>query len=67
MPDGMSGYDLARQLQAEQPQLKVIYSSGYPGESTVRPSPLTEGANFLPKPYSPRKLAALLRKNLDSR
>ena len=64
MPDGVSGYELARQLQADQPQLKVIYTSGYSGNVADRRLTMVEGVNFLQKPYAPQKLAEALRKNL---
>jgi len=65
MPDGMTGYELARQLQADKPELRVIFTSGYNNELAGRRSNQIEGVNFLQKPYSPRKLAEALRKNLD--
>ena len=65
MPDGVSGGDLAKQLQADNSALKVIYSSGYSRELAGRDATLKEGLNFLPKPYTPEKLARLVRKCLD--
>jgi CheY-like chemotaxis protein len=65
MPGGLSGYELARQLLAEQPRLKVIYTSGYNGDLAGERPVLTDGVNFLQKPYAPQKLAEALRKNLD--
>jgi len=67
MPDGMTGYELARQLQDEKPELKVIYTSGYSGDLADKRLTMVEGVNFLQKPYAPRKLAEALRRNLDSR
>ena len=61
---GMTGFELARQLQAEQPELTVIFTSGYIGDLADQGVTLTEGENFLPKPYEPQKLAAIVRKNL---
>jgi CheY-like chemotaxis protein len=61
---GMTGFELARQLQSEQPALTIIYTSGYIGDLADQGVTLTEGVNFLPKPYEPRKLAAILRDNL---
>jgi signal transduction histidine kinase/CheY-like chemotaxis protein len=67
MPDGLTGYELARQLQLEKPTLKIIYTSGYSGELGDKRLTLEEGTNFLQKPYAPQKLAEALRKNLDLR
>ena len=64
MPDGMSGFDLASRLQAEKPELKVVFTSGYSARAGKGP-PLIEGENFLQKPYSPHKLAQTVRNCLD--
>ena len=64
MPDGMTGRQLARQLQSEKPALKVIYTSGYSAEAGDGP-PLLEGVNFLQKPYPSGKLAQTVRNCLD--
>ncbi len=65
MPDGMTGYELARQLHADRPRLKIIYTSGYSGNLADKRLTMEEGVNFLQKPYAPQKLAEALRKNLD--
>ena len=66
MPGGMMGTDLANELKRANPRLKVIYTTGYsPGIVRVQDS-LHEGVNFLPKPYSPGKLAEIVRKCLDT-
>jgi len=50
MPDGMTGRDLAEKLRAEQPALRVVYSSGYSGAVAGKNLVLKEGVNFLQKP-----------------
>jgi len=66
MPGGMMGTDVASELRRHNPRLKVIYTTGYsPGTAGIHSS-FREGVNFLPKPYSPTKLAVLIRKCLDS-
>jgi two-component system cell cycle sensor histidine kinase/response regulator CckA len=65
MPEGMTGGDLARQLIARQPQLKVIYTSGYSDEIMGNDTELPDGP-FLPKPYAAPKLAQLVRDCLDA-
>ena len=65
MPDGMNGYELARKLKASKPDLKVIYTSGYSGEVVGKGLELTEGVNFLQKPYVPQKLLQILQDNLN--
>ncbi len=62
---GASGLELAQQLLAERPQLKVIYTSGYSTELFASAQPLDEGRNYLPKPYLSAKLTALVRAVLE--
>src|SRR5437879_292790 len=52
MPGGTSGRELASQLQAGKPGLKVIYSSGYSDNVVSKHLHLAPGRNFLQKPYS---------------
>ena len=66
MPDGMTGKDLAQRLLQENPKLKVVYMSGYSAEVVGNDFPLTEGVNFLPKPFAAQKLAQIIRNRLDA-
>ncbi|MBI2948596.1 MAG: PAS domain S-box protein [Verrucomicrobia bacterium] len=66
MPEGLSGVDLAEQLHAAKPSLKVIFTSGYSQDAAGQRVVLEEGVNFLPKPYHPSKLAQIVRDCLDS-
>jgi len=66
MPDGMTGRELAERLQAEKPGLRVLYTSGYSAEVVGEDFVLTEGLNFLQKPYHARKLAEAVRRCLDA-
>jgi two-component system cell cycle sensor histidine kinase/response regulator CckA len=65
MPGGVSGRELARRLQEQKPGLKVIHTSGYSLELSDADSVLEEGLNFLPKPYTGSRLAAIVRECLD--
>jgi two-component system, cell cycle sensor histidine kinase and response regulator CckA len=56
MPEGMTGRDLAERLLAEEPALKVIFTSGYSAEILAANVSLQEGVNFLFKPFLPEKL-----------
>ena len=67
MPENMNGIELGRQLQADQPALKVIYTSGYTGNVEGRHTTLTEGVNFIRKPFKPEAIAEIIRKNLDGK
>jgi CheY-like chemotaxis protein len=67
MPKGMSGIDLARELQSRQPDLKVILSTGYSAELLQQGStPPVPGAAVLLKPYRPDSLLAAIRNTLDA-
>ncbi len=65
MPEGVSGLALAKQLKAERPDLKVIYTSGYSMDLFDNEQKLA-GFNFLPKPYHPQTLVKTIRDCLDS-
>lgn len=65
MPEGIMGGELASELVAKNPRLKVIYTSGYSPGLAGKEITLMQSRNFLPKPYSIYKLAQLVRKCLD--
>jgi|GEM_PF-616098 len=65
MPENMSGIELGRQLKTEKPELKVIYTSGYTGNVEGRQALLTEGVNFIRKPFKPEAIAEIIRNKLD--
>ncbi len=67
MPEGLSGRQLAEKLQAEDPGLKVIYTSGYSPGMAGKDIALLEGFNFLAKPYPPSRLALVVRECLDGK
>jgi Signal transduction histidine kinase len=66
MPKEMSGHELAQNLRALKPELKVIYTTGYSPEVGGCELDLVEGSNFLPKPYPPSKLVKIVRDCLNS-
>ncbi len=66
MPGGVSGHDLAQQLVAKKPTLKVIYTSGYSAEVFRGDFVLPERVAFLRKPYRAEELLAAVRQTLDS-
>lgn len=65
MPEGMSGRDLAKQLRARQPELKVIYTSGYSADIAAN-DPDLRGVPFLQKPYPGPQLIQLLHSCLSA-
>jgi DNA-binding NtrC family response regulator len=52
----MSGIELATQITAQRPGIKVLLMSGYPAGMLV----LNEGWHFLAKPFIPSQLRALV-------
>jgi len=66
LPDGLNGRELSKQLLQDNPNLKVIYTSGYSADIAGKGFVLTEGVNFIPKPYEAHKLAQTIRTKLDS-
>ncbi|HEX7571401.1 MAG TPA: ATP-binding protein, partial [Verrucomicrobiae bacterium] len=67
MPENLNGIELGRRLLAEKPSLKVIYTSGYTGNHEGRHTALTEGVNFIRKPFKPEAITKIIRKNLDKK
>jgi nitrogen-specific signal transduction histidine kinase/CheY-like chemotaxis protein len=65
MPAGMTGQQLARRLQQDQPDLKIIFTSGYSAEIAGRELQLRSGENFVQKPFAPYQLLEVVRKCLD--
>jgi CheY-like chemotaxis protein len=65
MPDGLTGRELARQLLAQEPSLKVVYSSGYDDDPEGTAFISRGTAAFLQKPYTPKKLIQTVRQCLD--
>jgi signal transduction histidine kinase/DNA-binding response OmpR family regulator len=66
MPGGINGRELAERLRKERPAVKIIYTSGYSPGMAGKDLGLMEGFNFLPKPYRPAKLTAMIRGCLDT-
>ena len=65
MPVGVSGQELAEQFQNQKPGLKLIYTSGYSVEAAAKSLELSDGINFLQKPYDADTLARTVRRSLD--
>ncbi|PYJ60916.1 MAG: hybrid sensor histidine kinase/response regulator [Verrucomicrobia bacterium] len=65
MPDGLTGRELAKQLLAQEPGLKVVYSSGYDDDPEGTAFISRGTAVFLQKPYTPKKLIQTVRQCLD--
>ena len=60
----MGGHDLANELSARRPGLKVLFVSGYTDDAVGR-GELQPGDAFLQKPIDPKMLARKVRQMLD--
>ena len=65
MPN-MGGKKLAELLKQKIPDLKIIYISGYAGETISQTGVLNNETIFMQKPFSSNELLQLLRTTLDS-
>jgi two-component system cell cycle sensor histidine kinase/response regulator CckA len=63
----MNGRELADQLLATRPGLKVLFTSGYPSDTVLRHGIAEARASFIEKPYLPDELARKVREILDER
>jgi two-component system cell cycle sensor histidine kinase/response regulator CckA len=61
----MTGRELAELLCAENPRLRVLYTSGYTENTIVHHGVVDGGIDFLPKPYVSTELARRVRELLD--
>ena len=64
LPD-MRGDQVAAELGALVPGLRVLYTSGYTENVIVDQGVIREGMDFVPKPFSPSQVAVAVRKVLD--
>jgi two-component system, cell cycle sensor histidine kinase and response regulator CckA len=63
---GMDGPEVARRIRALQPDLKVVFISGYPREEAATALAFDKTAEYLQKPFTPVQLTELLRRVLES-
>ena len=63
----MTGRELAELLCAQNPQLAVLYTSGYTENTIVHHGVVDSGIDFLAKPYIASDLARRVREILDRR
>jgi two-component system, cell cycle sensor histidine kinase and response regulator CckA len=65
MPE-MNGRELAELLVAEYPDLRVLFTSGYPADAVLRRGIAMAEAAFIEKPYPMEALAIKVREVLDA-
>ena len=61
----MDGKVMAEWLKISDPDLKVLFTSGYTDDAIVGHGVLEKGCEFLPKPYMPATLVRKVREILD--
>jgi len=66
LPD-FSGVELAKRLKSMQPDMKVLFMSGYTSSNIYQDGILESGAAFIQKPFSVVSLASKIREVLDSK
>ncbi|MBR0912100.1 ATP-binding protein [Bradyrhizobium japonicum] len=66
MAGGVNGRELAEQMVAARPSLRVLFTSGYAYDSLHAQGRATMGAPLLAKPYRKAELARMLRRSLDT-
>jgi signal transduction histidine kinase/ligand-binding sensor domain-containing protein len=68
MPEGVSGRELAEQMRAQRPNLKVVFISGYSPDVAGKDTEFIHrnGSRFLQKPVPPRELLQMVRHCLDA-
>lgn len=62
---GISGPELAIQVTAIRPELKVLYMSGYAAQAIVHHGELDADTFFIQKPFTPSSLSAKVREVLN--
>ncbi len=62
---GVSGRELAKRLTLRQPNMRVLYMSGYTFNVIAQGGMLEDGMAFLQKPFTPSTLAEKVREVLD--
>src|SRR5690606_27537272 len=66
MPGGMSGWDLAQEARKLAPEMRILFTSGYPSESLTGLGELGGEAAIVSKPYRLAELARRVREALDN-
>jgi two-component system, cell cycle sensor histidine kinase and response regulator CckA len=61
MPEGVDGVELAKRLQEKNPDLKVVFMSGYSAEALAKNIILPEGLTLAQKPFEPKFMLRMVR------
>jgi CheY-like chemotaxis protein len=66
MMPGMNGRELAEQLLAKQPSLRVVFMSGYNQDELLRKGISSQSVAFVPKPFTIQSLSSAVKAVLDA-
>ncbi|MGD0891866.1 MAG: PAS domain S-box protein [Terracidiphilus sp.] len=66
MPGGMNGVELVQKARALRPDLKIIYSSGFPAEALAERSMSLVDGPLLHKPYQRNEFTAIIHRVMDN-
>jgi CheY-like chemotaxis protein len=61
----MTGFDLAQKARARQPDLKIVYMSGFPDKALEKIRPINGSVPYLAKPFRAADLVARVRSVID--
>jgi PAS domain S-box-containing protein len=67
MPGGVNGWKLVEEARRIAPELRVLFTSGYPQEALTSRGQIDRDAHMLTKPYRKAELARRVREVLDER
>lgn len=62
---GIHGQELVTKLRETQPDLRILFMSGYTGDTVLANGVPQDAAHFIGKPFRPSALARLVREILD--
>ena len=65
LPGGMTGKDVACEVLKRQPDVRLLYTSGYAAGAMDEGGRIAKGGEFLSKPYPMKTLASRIRDILD--
>ncbi|MEX2381172.1 MAG: response regulator [Opitutales bacterium] len=65
LPDGITGPDLAQRLLTGNPDLRILFTSGYPLAAVSSAENMPRTFDFIQKPYTPGKLTHAIGKLLE--
>ena len=66
MANSMSGVELAREMHAVRPAIRVLFMSGYTDNALAEQHLLTNDMGFIHKPFSSAALQKKVRQTLES-